>query len=84
MKIVPWMIPINVDQAFTVDIEDFNPKKDANELLAYLFDHQNKLSEKMNICIDGCIYSFKSRNERIIWAQGFQKAFDLFWEIIEK
>lgn len=57
------------------DVEEFSIPKDFNVLLDWL--HRKDLPEDLSLAFEGTMYRFRTRTERVQFALGFDRAFDL-------
>lgn len=60
------------------EVQDYDGPKDFNDVLAWL--HRKDLPEDLSLSFEGGMFRFRSRVERVQFALGFDKAFDLLYD----
>jgi len=63
---------------FIFEVQGYAGPNDFNDIISWC--HRTDLPEDLSLSFEGTVYRFRNRPERICWALGFDKAFDLLYD----
>lgn len=70
------IVQVQVEPHPIYETRGYGGRKDFNAILAWLY--RDDLPENLSFALEGALFRFTSTRERLSFALGFDKAFDLY------